>query len=149
MDAPPPAPTIRALLIKLRDEMILEAEMERASRPPTQTARFGALPPVRSLEPADVALKEMMIGDSEEDVPVPDEDLVEDHPLGRMPPGAHAPEDGAWCGSAAPPPDLASPARRAAYFAGLSGYMARAARKNDLDLADGVVERLLAKHAPE
>lgn len=91
MDAPPPAPTIRALLTKLRDEMILEAEMERASRPPAQTARFGTLPPVRSLGPAGVALKKMMI-DEDEDVPVPDEDLVEDHPLGRMPPGARVPE---------------------------------------------------------
>jgi integrase len=146
MEAPPSGLTIRTLLVNLRNELVLEGEMERASRPTTASAALGALPVAQTASAADASLSELL---AVSDLPyVPDEDLVEDHPLGRYSPSNAQANCVALASRGAPPPDLATPALRAAHFTGLSRYMARAAQRNDLDLADGVVERLLAKHAP-
>ncbi|WP_310116117.1 DUF6538 domain-containing protein [Azospirillum sp. BE72] len=40
MDAPPSGLTIRTLLVNLRNELVLEGEMERASRPTAPSAAF-------------------------------------------------------------------------------------------------------------
>lgn len=146
MEAPPSALTVRTLMVNLRNELVLEGEMERASRPTAPSAALGALPAALVAGAADSSLSELM---AVSELPhVPDEDLVEDHPLGRNSPIDAQANCVALAARGAPPPDLATPALRAAYFTGLSRYMARAAQRNDLDLADGVVERLLAKHAP-
>lgn len=44
MEAPPPGLTIRTLPVNLRNELVLEGEMERASRPTAPSAVFGTLP---------------------------------------------------------------------------------------------------------
>lgn len=146
MEAPPPGLTIRTLLVNLRNELVLEGEMERASRPTAPSAAFGTPPASNPTGLAESSLADLM---ALSEMPlVPDEDLIEEHPLGRRSSG-DAPAAGVSTATdGVPPPDLATPARRAAFFAGLSHYMTQAVRRNDLELADGVVERLLDKHAP-
>nr|WP_208621159.1 hypothetical protein [Azospirillum oryzae] len=138
MEAPPSALTVRTLLVNLRNELVLEGEMERASRPTAPSAALGALPAALVAGAGDTSLSELMAAS---ELPhVPDEDLVEDHPLGR-----HSPIDAqancvAFASRSTPPADLATPALRAVYFKGLSRYMARAAQRNDLDL-EGLTKR--------
>ncbi|TWA86203.1 hypothetical protein FBY14_112155 [Azospirillum brasilense] len=85
MEAPPPGLTIRTLLVNLRNELVLEGEMERASRPTAPSAAFGTLPASNPTGLAESSLADLM---AHSEMPsVPDEDLIEEHALGRRSPG--------------------------------------------------------------
>lgn len=161
MTNPPGDQTIRGLLARLRNDMLLQAETERAHRAPPQ--RSG-LPPLRSGTNHSVlvqsSLEEILRGPISAMPTIDDVDLVEEQPLGRMPKGPRRVTDGNSSGDCGGddgverlshgglPDDLAKPKDRAAFYQGLSRFLERAARDNDLELAQEMAKSLLNRCAP-
>lgn len=161
MTTPPGDQTIRGLLTRLRNHMLLQAEIERAHRAPAQ--RSG-LPPQRSGTSHAVlvqnSLEEILHGSITPMPTIDDADLVEEQPLGRMPRTTGKMTDGNSTGECAGnpnavslnhgglPDDLAKPRDRAVFYKGLAGFLERAARDNDLELAQDMAKSLLDRCAP-